>query len=107
MPHSVLASAAVTAAAVSTRSYVPSSPPRRSSLISSCASISESSTSKTRRGFAMAGYLSPFLRRGLIQHNPVQPQLQHSLAKFSKIHRLPDVTVGAQTVAFNQVLLFL
>src|SRR5664280_2533464 len=67
------------------------------------ASLSESSTVKTRSGVFMATSLE---RRRLVQDHPIQLQGPHRLGKLVEINRLADVTVGSQVITHGHILLF-
>src|SRR5712692_2087621 len=78
------------------------SPARLSSRTSSSASAATSSVSRTRMAGAVTASVS--LRHAVGKH-PVQTDLRYCLQKRLELHRLDDVAVDAEPVAFHHVAL--
>src|SRR5438034_225605 len=87
------------AASVCTWRVSHNSSARFSSRVTRTASLSWSSTSRTRRGAVMR------LLGGVVQQQPVEADVGNGAGERLEVHRLDDVTVGAQAVRPRDVRL--
>src|SRR3981081_3266500 len=90
-------------ASVSTRFESGLNPARTNSRKSNSASLALSSPIRTRSGCVILF----FDARRLIKQQPIHAQVLHGRGKPFEVHRLDDVTVDSQLVAFDYVLLLL
>src|SRR6476646_8401472 len=103
--HVLPARAARMAAASSTRSACTSYPAFSKRRTISAASLSESSTCRTRKISLMRH--SFHRRRLLIQHQPVQTKLFDAMRELLEVHRLSYVAVYSEIISGREVLFLL
>ncbi len=86
---------------VSTMRCVIRIPARLSSRTSSSASVGTSSVSSSR----MVGAFIMASLGDTVRQHPIKADLRHSLGKRVELHRLDDVAVHAEAVAFDDIAL--
>src|SRR6266404_5666139 len=95
-------------ASVSTRFQSGSNPARRNSRSTSSASLGLSSTMRTRSGWVLLGIVWLVIWFGrLIKKKPIHSEVVHGCDEALEVHRLDEITVHAQPIAFRYIAVLL